>query len=152
MATTIKNATLKVTVKEEINLNGSRQDSESILRISDINEISKSILNVGTALVTVLQFHATVVAGGTFLEANIRYIRLTNLDDTNFAILNILGDASTEFSVRLDPGASFIIISSSSTGVVDYADISGVTLEDLTYIKASTDTAACDIEVFVASA
>ena len=39
MATTIKHATLKVTLKEEITLNGSRQDSENILRVSDINEI-----------------------------------------------------------------------------------------------------------------
>jgi uncharacterized FlgJ-related protein len=54
MATTIKNATLKVTVKEEITLNGSRQDSENTLRISDINEISKRIVTVPTSEVTLV--------------------------------------------------------------------------------------------------
>ena len=45
MATTIKNATLKVTVKEEITLIGNRQDSENVLRISDIlNIFSESCL------------------------------------------------------------------------------------------------------------
>ena len=48
MATTIRNATLKVTVKEEITLNGSRQDSENIKRISDINEIFKQIVTCTT--------------------------------------------------------------------------------------------------------
>ena len=153
MATTIKNATLKVTVKEEITLNGSRQDSENILRISNINEVSKRIVNVPASEITLVAF-GTAVANGTFVEGDVRYIRLTNLEAVggNFVTLNIEGDASTDFSVRLDPGASFLITSSSSTGVVDYADISGATLEDLTGIKSTADTAACDIEVLIASA
>ena len=39
MATTITNATLKVTIEEEITLNGSRQGAKNVSRISDINEI-----------------------------------------------------------------------------------------------------------------
>ena len=44
MATTVRSATLKVTLKEEIVLNGNRQDSENVKRISDINEIFKQIV------------------------------------------------------------------------------------------------------------
>jgi hypothetical protein len=44
-----------------------------------------------------------------------------------------------------------MIISSSSTGVVDYADISGSTLEDLTAIKADANSSSCDLEILVAT-
>ena len=151
MATSVRNATLKVTIEEEINLNGVRQNSENILRISDINEVSKRIVTIPASEVTVVLF-STAVAAGTFIEGDIRYIRLTNKDDTNYIILNIEGDSSTDFSVRLDPGASFLITSTNTSGVVDYADISGATLEDLTGVKATANSAASDLEVFVASA
>tara|TARA_R100000808_G_C2137147_1_gene145328 strand:- start:655 stop:1113 length:459 start_codon:yes stop_codon:yes gene_type:complete len=152
MATSIRNATLTVKIKEEITLNGSRQDSENIFRISDVNEISKRIVTIPASEVTIISFHASAIAAGTFLEGDIRYIRLTNKDDTNYITLNIEGDASTDFSVRLDPKASFLIVSTNTSGVVDYADISGATLEDLTGIKATANSAASDLEIFVASA
>ena len=56
MATTLKSATLKVTIEEEIILNGVRQDSKNVLRISDVNEISKRIVNIGTAEIGLLGF------------------------------------------------------------------------------------------------
>ena len=80
-----------------------------------------------------------------------RFVYVKNLDDTNFAILRITGDTSTDFAVRLDPSSSYIITSTSSTGLDDYADISGVTLEDLLAVSATADTAAVDLELFVAS-
>ena len=151
MATSVRNATLKVTIEEEITLNGVRQDSENIVRISDINEVYKRIVTIPASEVTVVLF-STAVAAGTFIEGDIRYIRLTNKDDTNYIILNIEGDSSTDFSVRLDPGASFLITSTNTSGVVDYADITGATLEDLTGIKATANSAASDLEIYVASA
>ena len=151
MATSVRNATLKVTIEEEINLNGVRQGAKNVKRISDINEVYKRIVTIPASEVTVVLF-STAVAAGTFIEGDIRYIRLTNKDDTNYIILNIEGDSSTDFSVRLDPGASFLITSTNTSGVVDYADISGATLEDLTGVKATANSAASDLEVFVASA
>jgi len=150
MASTLTAATMTVTVRESIELNGYEQGSSNDFTIASIAEVSKRIVNCPASEKTVISFGAAI-AGGTYIEGDVRYIRLTNKDDTNFVILNIEGDASTDFSVRLDPGASFLIISTAATGVVDYADISGATLEDLTGIKATADTAACDLEIFVAS-
>jgi hypothetical protein len=150
MSSTIKAATLKVTITEEIKLKESTKVTNT-LSISSINEVSQRIVTVPTSEVTIISF-GTAVAAGTYVESNVRYIRITNLDDDNFATLNIEGDSSTDFSVRLDPGASHLIVSSKSTGVVDYADISGATLEDLTAVKATADTAVCDLELFIASA
>ena len=151
MGSTLVDANLKVKITETINLNGKDQGSTNTLTISSINEVSKRIVNCPASEITIISFGAANAAG-TYIESDVRYIRLTNLDAANFVTLNIEGDSSTDFSVRLDPGASFLITSSSSTGVVDYADISGATLEDLTTIKATADTGACSVELFVASA
>ena len=152
MATTLTTSTLKVLVKEEITLNGEQQGSETKLDISSVKSISKRLVSTnGTSETTIVSFGAAP-AGGTFVEGDVRYIRVTNLDDTNYATLNIEGDSSTDFSVRLDPGSSHLLVSSSTTGVVDYGSISGGALQDLTAIKATANTAAVDLEVFVASA
>ena len=152
MATTLNTSTLKVLIKEDISLNGEHQGSETNLSVSSIKNISKRLISTdGTSETTIISF-ATAASGGTFVEGDVRYIRITNLDDTNHAVLNIEGDSSTDFSVRLDPGCSHLLVSSKSTGVVDYASISGGGLQDLTAIKATADTSAIDLEVFIASA
>ena len=43
MASTVSSATLKVTLKEEIELNGSQQGSTNTLSIGEVNEISKGL-------------------------------------------------------------------------------------------------------------
>jgi len=152
MATTIANATMTVTITEAITLNGTAQGATNTLSLSNIDEISKRIVTVPTSEKSIISFHASDIGPGTFIEGDVRYVRITNKDDTNFVILNIEGDASTDFSVRLDAGVSYIIASTiDGTGVVDYIDISGATLEDMTTIKATADTAACDVEILVAS-
>tara|TARA_R110000824_G_scaffold16596_3_gene68686 strand:- start:16209 stop:16667 length:459 start_codon:yes stop_codon:yes gene_type:complete len=152
MASTVQSSTLKVTLTERIVLNGSDHGSSNELSISDINEASKRIVTTnGTSATTVVSFGPTP-AGGTYVDSDVRYIRITNLDDTNYATLRITGDASTDFAVRLDPYSNYIITSTSTTGVVDYADISGVTLDNLVAISATANTAAVDLEIFVASA
>tara|TARA_R110000824_G_scaffold26728_7_gene91600 strand:- start:1286 stop:1744 length:459 start_codon:yes stop_codon:yes gene_type:complete len=152
MSSTITSGTLKVTITEQVILNGRDQGSKNTLSIGSINEVVRRIFTTnGTAQTVVLNFAAT--ADGTRVaDGDVRYVRITNLDDTNFATLVITGDNSTSFSVRLDPGASYLVTSTSTTGTADYADISGTTLEDLSQVQATADTAAVDLEVFVASA
>jgi len=151
MASTVTAATMTVSISESINLNGKNQGATNTLSIGSINEVTNRIVTIPTSEVTVCSFGAAV-SSGIYVAAGIRYIRLTNKDDSNYVTLNIEGANSTDFSVRLDPGASYLIVSSTSTGVVDYGDISGATLEDLTGIKATANSAAVDLEAFIASA
>ena len=143
-------AELRVTITESIQLHGHEYGGNKTLNISGINEVNKRVVSATTTDTTLISF-GDAYGAGTFIEGDVRYIRITNLDGSNYVVLNIEGDASTDFSIRLDPGASYMVISSSNTGVVDYADISGVTLEDLTAIKADANSSSCDLEVLVAS-
>ena len=164
MATTLKSATLKVTIEEEIILNGVRQDSKNVLRISDVNEISKRIVNIGTAEIGLLGFGTAyntelskTYLAGQFDEDTVRYIRITNLDDTNHIALILKNENNDEFGVKVDKGCSFIYGVDLDGGVVDTmdsADAAGITPDsfgDLVDVTCAANTAACDVEVFVAS-
>ena len=164
MATTIKNATLKVTVKEEITLNGQRQDSENVLNISGIANAVKRIVNIGTDEIGLLGFGTAyntelskTYLAGQFDEDTVRYIRITNLDDTYNIALILKNENDDEFGVKIDKGCSFIYGVDLSGGVkdtMDSADAAGITPDsfgDLVDITCAANTAACDVEVFVAS-
>ena len=145
--------TMVVTLNEDIVINNMQYGSVQRCSVKNIRNVSRRIIAVPTATNGAQVYAGAAAASiGTHVSTGVKYIRITNLDNTNYVTLRITGDASTDYSVRLDAGASHLIISTSSTGVVDYADITGVTLEDLSAISATANTAACDLEIVVASA
>ena len=86
MASTITSATMKVVISEQIILNGRDQGSKNTLSISSINEVSKRITTVTTSKHEILSFSGTM-GKGNYILADMRYIRFTNLDDTNHLFL-----------------------------------------------------------------
>ena len=154
MTSTLTAATMTVTVTESINLNGTNQGATNTLSLASIAEVSKRIVNVPASEVEVIAM-ATAVASGTFVESTVKYIRLTNLDDTNHITLTFKDEDATEFAVLLDKGQSFIYNGDISAGVVNTMHAGGsaltVSLNDLVNITALADTAACDMEILVAS-
>tara|TARA_R110000824_G_scaffold51695_2_gene143954 strand:- start:120 stop:590 length:471 start_codon:yes stop_codon:yes gene_type:complete len=155
MASTITAGTLKVTIRESITLKGKDRGSTTELSISNINEVASRIITVPASEVEVIAM-STAVSSGTFVEGNVRYIRITNLDDTNHVSLTFKNEDNDEFGVKLDKGQSFIYNGDMSGGVVDTMEAAATaitpgTFADLVNITALADTAACDVEVFVAS-
>ena len=156
MTTTLTAATLTVTLKESIELNGVEQGATNTKTIASVNEVSKRIVTVTTTEAEVIAFHASAISSGTFIEGDVRYVRFTNLDDTNFVTLTFKNENDDEFAVKVDAGHSFIFPGDNSGGVVDVMDaIDGtgltVALGDLVNVTADADTASCDVEIFVAS-
>ena len=156
MASTVTTATMTVTVSESITLNGKNQGSINTLAIPAIANISKRIVNVPNSEVEIIAM-STAVGAGTFNEEDVLYIRITNLDDTNHVGLLFKNENVDEFGVKLDKGQSFIYNGDLAGGVVNTMDAVGGgaglapnNFGDLVNVTAIADTAACDIEVFVA--
>jgi hypothetical protein len=157
MATTISPATLTVTLTEAISLNGQDKGATNILTIASVKKVYQEILNVTTSEIAVIVF--TSSGNGTLTtvgidEANVRYIRLTNKDDTNFIQITIISENSNECAHKLEAGHSYVI-PISAEGVVNVHDASAtaltVSFDDITSVTALADTGSCDLEVFVAS-
>ena len=155
MATTLSSSTMTVRIVESIKLNGTEQGAVNTKRISSINEISKRILTITTAESTIATFSAAVASAGHYIAANVRYIRFTNKDDTNFIMLTFKDEDNTESRFKLDAGQSFIYNGDNAGGLVDTMKANGSALAsglaDLYDITADADTASCDLEMLIAS-
>ena len=159
MASTITAGTLKVTLVEQIILNGRDQGSKNELSVSGINEISKRIVTITTTESTIATFSAAVASAGHYVAADVRYIRFTNKDDTNFITLTFRNQDNDEAAIKLDAGQSFIWNGDNVDGMTavlnatqDADAASSTNFGSLTNIQADADTASCDLEVFIASA
>ena len=104
MATIITPATLTVTLTEAVTLGGEAQGATNTLSVSSVTEVMKRIVNVPITEVEILAFAATNPAAGSFVEADVRYIRITNLDDTNHVTQTFKNEAADEFAVKLFDG------------------------------------------------
>ena len=153
MASTVTASTMTVTISESITLNGKNQGGTQTLSIPSIATVSRRIIDVPASEVEIIAM-STAVAAGTFIESDVLYIRITNLDDTNHVTLLFKNEDNDEFAVKLDKGQTFIYNGDLSGGVVDTMDADSsalsVSLGDLVNVTATADTAACDVEVFVA--
>ena len=160
-------ADLKVTIREELTLNGYDQGANNTLTISDINEISKRIVTATTTEAGLLGFlselsNVGVTANkvgylaGIYDDGDVRYMRITNLDSSNHITLTFRDEDNTEFRMKVDAGHSFIYPGDNSDGLVDTMKAAGSALSsglaDLVDITVDADTASCDVEVYIASA
>ena len=158
MASTLSSGTLTVKVIESIKLNGVEQGANNTKVYSGINSISKRIVTITTAESTIATFSAAVASAGHYVAADVRYIRFTNKDDTNFITLTFRNQDNDEAAIKLDVGQSFIWNADNSGGLVDVLNAtqdadaaSDTALGDLTNIQADANTASCDLEMLIAS-
>ena len=146
-------ADLKVTITEALKLQGNNQGATHTKTISGINEASRRVVNVRThADATELIKTAAADGAGTFKTDNIKYIRVTNLDSSNYVLLSL--EASGHFAqVKIEAGKSFMMGTANGFDNVDTSsNFSSYSAVDITTLKAQANTAAVDLEVFIATA
>ena len=161
MASTITASTLKVTINEDIKLNGVQQGGINTLNIGSVNEIYKRIVtcpaNVDT---TIAVFKSTTAVADTALDIeDVKYIRVTNLDDSNSVNLSLQneaaeadGEADESATLLLEAGKSFMM-GSPHDGIKVRSDAATIItdLVDLESIIIDPSDNAVDIEIFIAS-
>ena len=154
MARSFSTATLTVKIQEGIVLGGMNMGSVNSYSIAGIKNVVKRLMTVTTTEVGILTF-STTEGQGQYIAANVRYLRISNLDDTNHIMLTFKDEDNTEFRVKVDKGQSFIYNADISGGLVDTMKANGAALSsglaDLYDVTADADTASCDIEIYLAT-
>ena len=152
MATTIASGTLTVKLTESVSLNGTAYSAVNNLTIAAINEIQQRIVTVpNSTLVKLYDFTGIGTGAGSYDRTTLKYLRITNTDDTNNVSINLLGTASNTWT-EITPGASFII----GTGVgisqgVASGTVGTPTLENLVTVTAYSGLVNnVDVECYVA--
>ena len=155
MASTITAATATITIKAEISLAGQDKGFSHSYTIASVTEVQNRIMAIPTGQeVAVMTFTATypgTISNPGFNEADVRFILLTNLDDSNFIQLILTNEDSDEMGVKLESGHSFLV-PVSAEGVVDVMDAAAAgavspSFGDLTTITALANTGECDLQV-----
>ena len=143
MASTLSSNTLTVKLVESIKLNGIEQGANNTKAIVGINSVSKRIVTVTTTEVAIASF-SSAVSQGTYVAADVRYIRFTNKDDTNFIYLVFKNEYNNEVCIKLDAGQSFIYNGDNGSGVIDTMLANQVPLG---FTEATGDTADASDDV-----
>jgi len=148
-------ATLTVTHKENLELEGNQYGSSNTFTIQNINEAFKRKVScVNGHATTIAVFAATGHASdGAIKKADAKYVRITNLDNTETVEVAFIA-AATLYQITLTAKQSHVL------GAVDDLILSEAdtspsfgTMTDLEKISVQpTGSAVVDIELFVASA
>ena len=151
-------ATLKTTMLEEITLQGDKHRVLTTKSYTGINELSRRIVTITTAEAVIATFSAAVASAGHYVAADVRYIRFTNLDSTNFITLTFRNQDNDEFAVKVDAGQSFLFNGDNANGMTavfnatqDADAASDANFGSLTNIQADANTASCNLEMIIAS-
>ena len=158
MATTITPATMSITITESIKLNGTQQGATNTTTISSVAEISKRILTITTNESTIATFSSAAASAGHYVAADVRYIRFTNKDTSNFITLTFRNQDNDEAAIKLDYGQSFIWNGDNSNGMTavfnatqDADAASDTAFGSLTNIQADANSDSCDLGMLIAS-
>jgi hypothetical protein len=140
-------ADLTITITEAVTLNGASRGSTNT-HTETVTQIDHRIVTcLHSAEQTVVLFDSAVAAG-QIADGTLDYLRLTNLDGTNFVTVRVRGN-SEEYFVKLEAGDSFMLHNS----VMDANATGGasVSLANIDSIGIQADTASCDVEIFAAA-
>ena len=161
MASTVSAANLKVKITEEVILNGKDQGGTTELTIASIKDVSKRIVTIAADDdATVLVFKSTTAsADGALDKDTVKYIRITNLDDSNSVNISLQLDSGEDNSAAdlsvthlLEAGRSFMMGTPDEAVHADDDSATIVTaLTDLESIIVDPGSNAGTVEVFTAS-
>jgi|DEB0MinimDraft_6_1074348.scaffolds.fasta_scaffold74593_1 hypothetical protein len=153
-------ATLTITVKEEVVVNGVQRGSENVKDITSITEIYSRVMDVPNGVDTDVLKFGTVDGAGQIIASKIKYIRFTNLgtNDSNYITLSFEDTDTDQYFVKLAAGQSYTLFNtdldanalatSGAIGVDTYFAAGKGTL-DLIMARSSSGTQ--QLEVFAAT-
>tara|TARA_R110000824_G_scaffold152858_3_gene324256 strand:+ start:637 stop:1092 length:456 start_codon:yes stop_codon:yes gene_type:complete len=150
MASTVAAAALTVTITEQITLNGTTYDQNVVKAISGIGNYTKSIHTVtGSGVAHNIAEFVPVASGSKYAVEDLRYVRVTNLDDTDRVIVSF---SSTSASAGLEckPKSSAVLFDKRLGAATSKSPISTTSTLDTVYLYNPTSS-GIDVELVVAT-
>ena len=139
-------ATLTVSLTESLTIDNRDYGGKQTMTFSSISDVYKRILTAITIEQDLMDFGAIAKAGVMDVD-DVRYMRISNIDDTHYCKLTFHNTGGDEFMITLDKGQSFVWCGDMATGVNNFfaANQGELQFQDATcdYTGSST-TVACD--------
>jgi hypothetical protein len=120
-------ATLTLTIKEDLVLNGAQRGKTTVQEIQNVNYCMSRLYVIDSTEADVLNFQADRSAGGAIEDTNLLYARFTHVGTSNTVDLRIQStDDNKEFIIRLSAGESYVMFFDSIDAESDSASIGAV--------------------------
>jgi hypothetical protein len=148
-------ATLTLTIKEDLVINGKQQGTSNVTDITGVNNVYSRVYVIDSTEDTVLDFQADRSNGGSVEDATLKYARFTRTDSSTSNTVDLrvqsTGD-NKEFIIRLGAGESYIMFFDSIDAESVSASIGGAfSASQIDVIKAVCSAAdGATLEVLVA--
>jgi len=149
-------ATLTVTMKEEVVLNGKERGNEVSKTIESIEQTVNRLLRVTTTEEDILNFQADRPDAGSLHIDKLKYLRITNTADSGTVDLRFTSaTAVDEYLVQIGPKESYVLFNNEmdvkrypqSSASDELGDAVGFANIETIKAKASTNIA---VEIFAA--
>ena len=151
MATTVTTATLTVQIKEEITLNGTAYDTTLSKSITGVGNIFKRIFSIPASSSVTLATFISTVTDNQFDVEDVKYIRVTNLDDTDALVLTKAFN-STSSATELKAQSSVVYFTPNGNGATSKAAITTTDDIETLFVHNSHGGNALDLEIIIATA
>lgn len=111
MATTIASSDLTTTITEAITLNGTNFNTTTTYTVQGVTNYVNNVFSVRTGTQRILTFSrtATPPVNSEYDVDDMKYLRITNSDDTNSVTLNVTYLSSGAQDIVIPPQGSFIM-------------------------------------------
>lgn len=159
-------ADLQVTIQESITLpNGNKEQLSNTKIIPGVNQTLRRIDTISTTFsgsgIEILRFvdSEEQQVAGSFVKSDVKYMRLTNLDSTNYGLIYLVNTNNESVIFKLEAGKS-LMFGDAEFNAPDNANYVLDGIWDPTYyssfvyfdtVKAKAVSASIQIEYFVAS-
>ena len=139
-------ATFTSQIFEILTLNGDNVGSSVTQTINGINYVDNRVLSIPTGSVTTIFNMDSAPGAGTFVTSSIKYVRVSNISNTNVLIKLIVSSSTEAMSYLITTGSSYMLSTSKMTG-----SESGLSFDDIKSVKVSPSGSSGSIEYYIAT-
>ena len=150
MATTVTAATLTVNIQESITLNGVTYDKTTTKSIASVANYHSRVVQLKASTTHTLIGLAADPSSGKFDSDDFKYMRITNLDDTNAIQLNLTDASDATVAIEIGAGNSFTLFDTSIDGNASGAAIT-TTPHTIESVVVVTPASEVGVEIVVAT-
>ena len=150
MASTLEPTSFQVKIKEEHIVKGIKTLNETFFTIGNITNVDRRIVTVPpTTSIDLINVNGINPGPGTFPSSSMKYVRITNLDNTGSLAVSFTsldsGNGVDYWSMECTPTSSLIFSSANVTG----SAFDGTFGQDIEFISVYSLSQSMDIEYVV---
>lgn len=154
MASIVSPTTFKVTIREEQTIKGISSVNEVEYSIPSVKQVDRRLVTCPqTTSVDLFDIDNTLPGAGQFVSSSLKYVRVSNLDDTNPIALTFSGSEGS-FTQNVTANTSYVFANSSITASnADVFDSTNYLFNDgINTVKAFASGSAIDVEYTIVNA